>query len=163
MSRQVTAALLVLCVTMASGQSGYWWMGKSGSFGGSENLESAADTRASGGDGGFTDAQSIGQNNEAFQSPAITMQQPQAQDIQGGYAGYGHSSPGNVINDNEVSQSSEFELQQPQASVVSNDINERNSNYGGKFHKQTLRVLIEKCLNSRAAGHGVCSWLEVCQ
>ena len=116
---------LVLQVTWA--HSDYWWMGQSGLFGGSENLESSG----TGGYAGVSSADNVVENVEAFQKPEkLQLQQPQDTPSQaaGGYAGYGNS-----YYDNQASESQETEKQQAQASVISNDINERNSNYGGRL------------------------------
>ena len=97
-------------------------MGQSGLFGGSENLESSG----TGGYAGVSSADNVVENVEAFQTPEkLQLQQPQDTPS---YAGYGNSYYGN-----QVSESQENENQQAQASVISNDINERNSNYGGEF------------------------------
>ena len=118
-----TAALLVLQVTWA--HSDYWWMGQSGLCGGPESLESSG----TGGYAGVSSADNVVENVEAFQKPEkLQLQQPQDTPSQatGGYAGYGNSYYGNQAT-------KENEKQQAQASVISNDINERNSNYGGEF------------------------------
>jgi len=125
MARRVTTMSLVIQVTWA--QSGYWWMGQSGLFGGSENLESSG----TGGYAGVSSADNVVENVEAFQKPEkLQLQQSQDTPSQaaGGYAGYGNSYYGN-----QASESQENEKQQAQASVISNDINERNSNYGGEL------------------------------
>ena len=111
-----TAALLVLQVTWA--QSAYWWMGQSGSFGGSENLES----------GGYAEVSSADNVVENDQRPE-KLQKPQAS---GGYSGGGY---GNSI-DNTAPESTETDLQQALAALVDNVINERNSDYsaGGELN-----------------------------
>lgn len=120
MAMRVTTMTLVIQVTWA--QSGYWWMGQSGLFGGSENLESSG----TGGYAGVSSADNVVENVEAIQTPEkLQLQQPQDTPS---YAGYGNSYYGN-----QASESQENENQQAQASVISNDINERNSNYGGEF------------------------------
>ena len=119
MTGRVTAAILVV-VQLTWAQSGYWWMGQSGSFGGSENQESEA-----GGIGGYAGVSSADNVVENDQRPE-KLQKPQAG---GGYSGaeYGNSL------DYTVSESPETESQQPQASLISNAINERNSDYGGEL------------------------------
>merc|ERR1712176_1433873 len=128
---------LVIQVTWA--QSGYWWMGQSGSFGGSENLES----HGAGGYAGVSSADNVVETVEAFQKPE-KLQLQQAQDTPsqatGGYAGYGNS-----YGDQDF-ESQETSVQQAQASVISNDINERNSNYGVEL-PATECAVGWKCVN----------------
>merc|ERR1712172_383026 len=126
---------LVIQVTWA--QSDYWWMGQSGSFGGSENLESGG----AGGYAGVSSADNVVENVEAFQKPEkLQLQQPQ--DTPSQAAGYGNSYYGN-----QVSESEEADVQQKsQASVISNDINERNSNYGVEL-PATECAVGWKCVN----------------
>jgi len=129
---------LVIQVTWA--QSGYWWMGQSGLFGGSENLESSG----TGGYAGVSSADNVVENVEAFQtSEKLQLQLPQDTPSQaaGGYAGYGNSYYGN-----QASKGQETEKQQAQASVISNDINERNSNYGVEL-PATECAVGWKCVN----------------
>ena len=89
-------------------------MGQSGSFGGSENLES--------GTGGYAEVSSADNVVENDQRPE-KLQKPQAS---GGYSGGGY---GNSI-DNTAPESTETDLQQALAALVDNVINERNSDYG---------------------------------
>merc|ERR1711902_413456 len=125
---------LVIQVTWA--QSGYWWMGQSGSFGGSENLESGG----AGGYAGVSSADNVVETVEAFQKPEkLQLQQPQ--DTPSQAAGYGNSYFGN-----QVSESEETDVQQAQAPVISNDINERNSNYGVEL-PATECAVGWKCVN----------------
>merc|ERR1711902_107965 len=128
---------LVIQVTWA--QSGYWWMGQSESFGGSENLESGGD----GGYAGVSSADNVVETVEAFQKPE-KLQLQQAQDTPsqatGGYAGYGNSYG------NQDFESQETSVQQAQAPVISNDINERNSNYGVEL-PATECAVGWKCVN----------------
>merc|ERR1719500_2561738 len=140
MTRRATTIVgLVIQVTWA--QSAYWWMGQSGLFGGSEILESSG----TGGYAGVSSADNVVENVEAFQKPEkLQLQQPQDTPSQaaGGYAdGYGNSYYGN-----QASQSQETEKQQAQASVLSNDINERNSNYGVEL-PATECAVGWKCVN----------------
>merc|ERR1712078_456921 len=128
---------LVIQVTWA--QSGYWWMGQSGSFGGSENLESGG----AGGYAGVPAADNVVENVEAFQRPEkLQLQQPQ--DIPSQVAG-GYGSYGNSYGDQDF-ESQETFVQQAQASVISNDINERNSNYGVEL-PATECAVGWKCVN----------------
>merc|ERR1711988_2049186 len=125
---------LVIQVTWA--QSGYWWMGQSGSFGGSENLESRAGEYA-----GVSSADNVVENVEAFQKPEkLQLQQPQ--DTPSQAAGYGNSYYGNQVSESEEAD----EQQKSQASVISNDINERNSNYGVEL-PATECAVGWKCVN----------------
>merc|ERR1711862_111208 len=127
---------LVIQVTWA--QSGYWWMGQSGSFGGSENLESGA-----GGYAGVSSSDNVVATVEAFQKPEkLQLQQPQDIPSQaaGGYTGYGNS-----YGDQDF-ESQETSVKQAQASVISNDINERNSNYGVEL-PATECAVGWKCVN----------------
>merc|ERR1712078_163127 len=129
---------LVIQVTWA--QSGYWWMGQSGSFGGSENLESGA-----GGYAGVSSADNVVETVEAFQKPSEKLQLQKPQDIPsqaaGGYTGYGNSYG------DQDSKSQEIDIQrQGQDPVISNDINERNSNYGVKL-PATECAVGWKCVN----------------
>merc|ERR1711988_1206376 len=125
---------LVIQVTWA--QSGYWWMGQSGSFGGSENLESRAGEYA-----GVSSADNVVENVEAFQKPEkLQLQQPQ--DTPSQAAGYGNSYYGNQVSESEEAD----EQQQAQAPVISNDINERNSNYGVEL-PATECAVGWKCVN----------------
>merc|ERR1719500_1494526 len=136
--RRVTIVSLVLQVTWA--QSAYWWMGQSGLFGGSENLESSG----TGGYAGVSSADNVVENVEAFQKPEkLQLQQPQDTPSQAaeGYAGYGNSYYGI-----QASESQEKEKQQAQASVISNNINERNSNYGVEL-PSTECAVGWKCVN----------------
>merc|ERR1711902_355070 len=127
---------LVIQVTWA--QSDYWWMGQSGSFGGSENLESG-----DGGYAGVSSADNVVETVEAFQKPE-KLQLQQAQDTPsqatGGYAGYGNSYG------NQDFESQETSVQQAQAPVISNDFNERNSNYGVEL-PATECAVGWKCVN----------------
>merc|ERR1711862_123696 len=127
---------LVIQVTWA--QSGYWWMGQSGSFGGSENLESGA-----GGYAGVSSSDNVVENVEAFQKPEkLQLQQDQDTPSQasGGYGSYGNS-----YGDQDF-KSEETSVKQVQASVISNDINERNSNYGVEL-PATECAVGWKCVN----------------
>jgi len=124
-----TAALLVLQVTWA--QSGYWWMGQSGSFGGTENLESGT-----GGYAGVSSADNVVENDQRPEK----LQKPQPS---GGYSGGGY---GNSV-DNTVPESTETDLQQALASLVNNVINERNSNYGADELPTTECAVGWKCVN----------------
>ena len=133
-----TAALLVLQVTWA--QSGYWWMGQSGSFGGTENLESGT-----GGYAGVSSADNVVENDQRPEK----LQNPQAS---GGYSGGGY---GNSV-DNTVPESTETDLQQALASLVNNVINERNSDYGagGELKEMNfikLSIIFDQ--NSRTANN----------
>ena len=95
-------------------------MGQSGSFGGSEIIE----TGGSGGYAGIPSTDNIIENTRPEK-----LQQPPAQNTQvgGGYAGYGNSQ------ENKVSEEgADLALQKPQGSLISNDINERNSNLVGE-------------------------------
>merc|ERR1712078_952935 len=127
---------LVIQVTWA--QSGYWRMGQSGSFGGSENLESGAGEYA-----GVSSSDNVVETVEAFQKPEkLQLQQPQDIPSQaaGGYTGYGNS-----YGDQDF-KSEETSVKQAQASVISNDINERNSNYGVEL-PATECAVGWKCVN----------------
>merc|ERR1711988_399421 len=111
---------------------------QSGSFGGSENLESRAGEYA-----GVSSADNVVADIEAFKKPE-KLQLQQAQDTpsqaSGGYAGYGNS-----YGDQDF-ESEETSVQQAQASVISNDINERNSNYGVEL-PATECAVGWKCVN----------------
>ena len=101
-------------------------MGQSGSFGGSENLESGA-----GGYAGVSSSDNVVENVEAFQKPEkLQLQQDQDTPSQasGGYGSYGNS-----YGDQDSDSQETFVQQEAQTSVISNDINERNSNYGGEL------------------------------